>query len=185
MKRNMTILAILLIAIITSTSCNNCKTQSMSTKNEKSSEQDEKLNLRIERHFDVPAQVIFDAFTDPKAMMAWWTDQTTFDMDLRVGGQYTITRKQGVETFVMTGKYLEVEQPRRIRYTISMPQFSPNSDIVTIDITPDGKGGSKVVFVQSGVDITAELKDLPAGTVSESEKGWQQGFDLMEVAWKK
>ncbi|MBP3193657.1 SRPBCC domain-containing protein [Natronogracilivirgula saccharolytica] len=83
----------------------------------------------------------------------------------------------------MTGEYLEAERPQRLKYTIAMPQFSPNSDIVTIDIVPDGVGGSKLTFVQSGKDIAAELRELPEGAISESEKGWQQGFDLMEDAW--
>lgn len=66
-----------------------------------------------------------------------------------------------------------------------MPQFSPNSDTISIDITPEGKGGCEVIFVQSGPDIAEELKELSDGSVSESEKGWQQGFDLMAEAWEK
>lgn len=85
----------------------------------------------------------------------------------------------------MTGEYLEVQRPNRLRYTIAMPQFSPNSDIVTINIVADGKGGCEVEFIQSGPDIAAELQQLPAGTASQSEQGWQQGFDLMEAAWSK
>jgi len=143
-----------------------------------------KPGLRIERHFHVEPQVVFDAMTDPAAMRVWWTDDTTFDMNLHVGGNWTITRKEGDMVFTMTGEYLEFEPPYRLRYTIAMPQFSPNSDIVTIDIIPQN-GGSKVVFVQSGPDIAAELEPLPEGAISESEKGWQQGFDLMEAAWKR
>lgn len=143
-----------------------------------------KPGLRIERHFHVEPQVVFDAMTDPAAMRVWWTDDTTFDMNLHVGGNWTITRKEGDMVFTMTGEYLEFEPPYRLRYTIAMPQFSPNSDTVTIDIIPQN-GGSKVVFVQSGLDIAAELEPLPEGAISESEKGWQQGFDLMEAAWKR
>lgn len=140
--------------------------------------------LHIVRRFNVAPEIVFDAFTDPQAMRVWWTDDTTFDMDLRVGGRWTITREEDGVTQTMTGEYLEVERPHRLRHTISMPQFSPNSDIVTIDIKPFGNRGCEVIFVQSGQDIAAELQALPPGTVSESEKGWQQGFDLMEVAWK-
>lgn len=144
-----------------------------------------KRSLKITRQFDVAPEMAFDAFTLPEAMRSWWTDDTVFDMDLREGGNWTITRKEGKETYVMTGQFLEVKRPDKLRYTIAMPQFSPNSDIVTIEVAPDGKGGCMVVFVQSGPDINAELEALPEGSVSESEKGWQQGFDLMEAAWKK
>ena len=88
----------------------------------------ESRSLKIVRSFNAAPEIIFDAFTKPEAMAVWWTDDTEFDIDLRVGG-------------------------------------------------------SKLTFVQSGKDIAAELRELPEGAISESEKGWQQGFDLMEDAW--
>lgn len=141
-------------------------------------------SLKIVRKFNVAPEVVFDAFTKPEAMRVWWTGDTEFDIDLRVGGQWTIKREEGDMTLTMTGEYLEVDRPNRLKYTISMPQFSPNSDIISMDIKPD-EGGCMVTFVQTGKDISSELRELPEGTVSESEKGWQQGFDLMAEAWKK
>ncbi len=146
-------------------------------------ESNKKPTLRIVRKFDVAPEVVFDAFTEPESMRVWWTDDTTFDIDLRVGGRWKIDREEGGETYTMIGEYLEIERLHRLRFTIAMPQFSPNSDTITIDITPDGKDGCEVVFVQSGKDIATELRELPPGEISESEKGWQQGFDLMEAAW--
>lgn len=150
---------------------------------ENQAETNEKLTLRIVRQFNVAPEVVFDALSKPEAMRVWWTDDTTFDIDLRVGGTWTITRTEGDMTFMMTGEYLEVDRPKRLKYTISMPQYSPNSDTVSVDITPDKKSGCKVTFEQKGPDISAELEELPDGQPSESEKGWQQGFDLMEKAW--
>lgn len=145
----------------------------------------ERLILQIVRKFDVAPEVVFNAFTKPEAMRVWWTDDTTFDIDLRVGGRWTIVREEGDITYTMTGEYLEVDQPHRLKHTIAMAQFSPNSDVITIDITLDGKGGCEVTFVQSGPDIAEELKALSPGEVSESEKGWLEGFDLMAAAWEE
>ena len=83
-----------------------------------------------------------------------------------------------------TGTYLEVERPSRLRYTFSMPQFSPNSDTITIRIEEDGQGCS-VTFEHAGPGIAKELGDLPPGDTSATEAGWQQGFDLMVAAWSK
>lgn len=149
------------------------------------SELNEMPRLKITRQFNVSPEVVFDALSKPEEMRVWWTNETDFDIDLRVGGTWTITRTEGDMTFMMTGEYLEVDRPNRLRYTISMPQYSPNSDTVSVDIVPDGKGGCEVIFVQSGPDISDELKALPEGEVSQSEQGWQQGFDLMEAAWIK
>ena len=139
--------------------------------------------LRIVRRFDVAPQVVFDALTGPEAMRVWWTEQTTFDIDLRVGGRWTIERREGDQTFVAEGEYLEVEPPTRLRYTFGMPQFSPNRDTISVEIAPEGVG-CVVVFEQSGVDIASELRELAHGERSASEVGWQQGFDLMEAAWR-
>ena len=65
-----------------------------------------------------------------------------------------------------------------------MPQFSPNSDTITIDIEEDNQGCS-FTFEHAGIDIAEELRDLPQGDTSASEAGWQQGFDLMVEAWSK
>ncbi len=150
--------------------------------NEKSQNHESSI-LKIVRQFNVAPDIVFDAFTDPEAMRVWWTDETTFDFDLRVGGHWKIVRTEGEMIFTMLGEFLEVDRPRRLRYTIAMPQFSPNSDMVTIDIAEIGDG-CEMTFVQSGKDIAAELQDLEQGSISESEKGWQQGFDLMAAAWE-
>lgn len=148
-------------------------------------QQSDNRNIRIVRRFDIAPEIVFDSFTDPASMRVWWTDDTTFDIDLRVGGHWTITRNESEFTFTMTGEYLAVDRPNKVSYTISMPQFSADIDIVTIDIAHDGKGGCEVIFVQTGPGIAAELQLLEPGIVSESEKGWTLGFDLMEAAWKK
>ena len=141
-------------------------------------------SLKIVRRFTAASEAVFDAFTLPEAMRVWWTDDTVFEIDLRVGGRWTISREENGMSLTMTGEYLEVDRPRRVRYTIGMPDFSPGFDVVTIDIADDGDGGCVVTFEQTGSEIAAELEALAPGDVSESEKGWQQGFDLMEAAWR-
>lgn len=99
-----------------------------------------------------------------------------------LGGRWTITRREDETEYVATGEYLGFEEPSRLVYTYSMPQFSPNTDTIAFDITSDG-GGSVVTFEQTGEDIAGELKEVPPGSVSASEEGWQKGFDLMAAAW--
>ena len=85
----------------------------------------------------------------------------------------------------MTGKYLEVERPYKLKYTCGMPDFSPVMDTITVEIQADAKGGCQLTFIQVGVGIDEELKQLSEGTISETEKGWNYGFDLMEKSWKE
>ncbi|MCG8381196.1 MAG: SRPBCC domain-containing protein [Gammaproteobacteria bacterium] len=139
--------------------------------------------LRIVRQFGVSPDVVFNAFTKPESMRVWWGENTEFDINLSVGGRWTITRKEGKTIYTATGEYLEIEPPHRLRYTYAMPQFSPNSDTISIEITPEG-AGCVVTFVQSGEDIASELRELSLGSTSASEEGWQQGFNLMTIAWE-
>ena len=141
-------------------------------------------SLRIVRRFNVPPEAVFDAITQPDAMRVWWTDDTVFDIDLRVGGRWTISREEDGMSLTMTGEYLEIDRPRQLRQTIGMPDISPGFDVVTFGIADDGDGGCVVTFEQTGSEVAAELEALAPGDVSESEKGWQQGFDLMEAAWR-
>ncbi len=133
----------------------------------------ENPSLKIVRKFDVAPEVVFDAFTKPESMRVWWTDQTTFDIDLRVGGRWTIIRKEEETEYTATGEYLEIDRPHRLQYTYAMPQFSPNSDTISITIIPE-EAGCVVTFVQSGEDIANELRALLPGSTSASEEGWQQ-----------
>jgi uncharacterized protein YndB with AHSA1/START domain len=144
----------------------------------------DELKLRIVRSFSVPPQVVFDALTNPESMKIWWGENVAFDIDLTVGGRWTITRREDDTEYIATGEYLEIEQPRRLVYTYRMLQFSPNTDTISIDIASD-KDGSVVTFEQTGEDIASELRELPPGNVSASEEGWQKGFDLMDAAWSE
>ena len=139
--------------------------------------------LRIERRFDVPPESVFDTLTKPDLLPIWW-GEAEFDIDLQVGGQWTITRQEDGVEYLATGTYLEVERPSRLAYTFGMPQFSPDSDTITIRIEKDDQGCA-FTFEHSGSGIAEELRELPAGETSATEAGWQQGFDLMAAAWSK
>ena len=171
----------LIVLIITG--CDSKGNNAKTSKNMK--HHDEALSLRIVRQLDVAPDVVFEAFTEPNSMRVWWTKTTTFDIDLRVGGRWTITRTEGKTVYTATGEYLAIDRPKQLIYTYGMPQFSPNSDVITIDIDSDGDIGSIVTFVVAGKDIASELSALPQGSTSHSEQGWQMAFDLMASAWKK
>ena len=174
------IFGLLMLTLLTFSACNN-----NTDKTTKQPNQQEKMkSLKIVRNFDVVPEKVFGAFTKPDEMIVWWTPDTEFDIDLQVGGQYSITRKEGEITYVMSGKYLEVGQPNKLKYTCAMLDFSPTTDTISIEIQPDGKGGSLLTFIQEGEGINEELKELTDGTISEREKGWNQGFDLMVKSWK-
>jgi uncharacterized protein YndB with AHSA1/START domain len=141
-------------------------------------------SLRFERQFNVAPEIVFDTLTNPKLMIIWWGANVEFDIDLRLDGKWTIIRRENDDEYLATGVYLDVDRPRSLKYTYAMPQFSPNSDTISIQIEENDMGCS-ITFEQAGYDIAEELRELAQGDVSASEAGWQQGFDLMHAAWSK
>jgi len=171
----------LILILITFSACNN----SADKLSDQQNQQNKMKQLRIVRQFDVEPEKIYRAFTNPADMLVWWTSDTKFDIDLRVGGHYTIAREEDGNIFLMTGEYLEVKQPNILRFTCAMPDFSPVVDTINVKIQTDGNGRSQLIFIQEGEGINEELQQLPEGTISEREKGWNYGFDLMEKSWKE
>ena len=141
-------------------------------------------SLRFERQFSVDPEIVFDTLTNPELMKIWWGENVEFDIDLRVEGEWTIIRHENDDKYIATGVYLEVDRPRRLKYTYAMPQFSANTDTIMIQIE-ESDIGCTVAFEQSGDDIADELRALVQEDVSASEAGWQQGFDLMLASWSK
>lgn len=138
--------------------------------------------LRVTRRFAAPPQAVFDAWTKPEMIQHWLftapTTNTVLDIDARVGGTWTIgDRRDGVD-YTATGEYLEVERPHRLVFTFAMPQFSPNTDRITVQIEADGSGAI-MTFTQEGIDIAAELRQADPDPADSSEQGWSQMFELL------
>lgn len=140
------------------------------------------LSLTITRRFKVKPETVFDVFTHPESMKIWWGDDAQIETDVREGGHWTVVRWEEDMELKATGRFLEMERPHRVKFTFAMPQFSPNSDTLSVKIEPE-ENGCVLTFIHSGPDITEELRKLEPGVTSESEAGWQQGFDLMKAAW--
>jgi activator of Hsp90 ATPase-like protein len=62
-----------------------------------------------------------------------------------------------------------------------MLQFSPNFDRITVEIAPSG-AGCILTFTQAGIDIAAELRQLPPDIEGGTEKGWNEMFDALTAA---
>jgi uncharacterized protein YndB with AHSA1/START domain len=75
----------------------------------------------INRSFDAPIDVVFDAWTDPKQLVQWLSPTGTtmefFDVDIRTGGKSSY--KMGNDQFTMYGRasYINVERPHTLIYT--------------------------------------------------------------------
>jgi uncharacterized protein YndB with AHSA1/START domain len=84
----------------------------------------------ISRDFDAPRELVWHAWTEPKALAQWWGPRcmTTpvSELDVRPGGKYRIVMRSAENVdFPMTGLYVEVLKPERLSYTVDCAEHPP------------------------------------------------------------
>ena len=90
-----------------------------------------KLDLSFERIVDVPKELVWRAWTEPKHLMPWFCPlpwkTIECEIDLRPGGQfYTVMQSPEGERFPGDGCYLEVIKNERLTWTNALlPGFRP------------------------------------------------------------
>jgi uncharacterized protein YndB with AHSA1/START domain len=122
-----------------------------------------------------PPERVFRALTDPKALMAWWGDPTSFpsthwEVDVREGGKW-LSRWENLadeSEFALGGEVLEVREPHLLvvswwdeRY----PGLEHTTVRYEIERLPDG--GSRVRVTHSGFDG-------PRPDFDDYNGGWSQ-----------
>lgn len=133
-----------------------------------------RTSVKISRRFNASPERVFDAWTDP-AMASQWlfttkSSKTTYDLDVRVGGSYTITRISNGKKYVAVGKYVEIDRPRKLVFTFGMPQFAADFDTVIVEIEADG----------DGCVVTLTQEGLRPGYEKSTVNGWGKMFMALE-----
>lgn len=149
---------------------------------------DPKLDLVLERVVDVPPELVWKAWTEPKHLVKWFTPApwTTVDceIDLRPGGIFrTVMRSPEGEDHDNSGCYLEIVENRKLVFTDALlPGFRPRDGgffTGIIDIAPEGNG--------TRYTATAIYKDEAGRKAHEDmgfHNGWGKALDQL-VAWAK
>jgi uncharacterized protein YndB with AHSA1/START domain len=114
-----------------------------------------KLDLKLERIVDVPVELVWRAWTEPKHLMPWFCPKpwqtTECEIDLKPGGKFrTLMRGPAGEAHDNTGCYLEVIPHTRLTWTDAVePGFRPSTKPILpevlfltaiIELEPAGPG---------------------------------------------
>ena len=103
-----------------------------------------RATIRVKHRYTASAERVFDAWLDRERAGKWLFATPTghmvrVEIDARVGGKFIFTRRDG-EDVDHVGEYLEIDRPRRLVFTFSVPKYSTESTRVTIEIVPAGSG---------------------------------------------
>jgi len=137
--------------------------------------------VRIERVFDAPVDLIWEMWTVPEHFKNWYGPDgfrvPVAEMDVRVGGKLLICMERGSMTFWTTGVYKEVIPNKRLVYTDSPADENgnvveqknrPAETVVTVQLEAiDGQ--TKMVITHVGIP----------GAQEGANVGWNQAMDKL------
>ena len=132
----------------------------METKAERKSDRE----LVVERSFNAPARIVFEAWTKPELFKQWWAPKSmgmflrSCEMDVRVGGRYRLVFGHDASNpDEFFGRYIEVTPHSRLVWT---NEESDEGSVTTV--TFEEKGG-KTLLVMHELYPSKEALDA-AGT---------------------
>jgi uncharacterized protein YndB with AHSA1/START domain len=111
----------------------------------------EDLSLVVERTFDAPREIVWEAWSQPEHVALWWGYQgvklAVCEIDLRVGGSYRFVQltPDGTE-LPFKGVYREVVEPELMVYTqiFDIEPYSIHEAVVTDKFVEHPGGKTKL-----------------------------------------
>lgn len=134
--------------------------------------------LTVRRAYSAPPDRVFEGWVDPSVASRWLFATpdgriVRCDMDPRPGGALVVTDRRAGEDVEHRGAYVEVDAPRHLAFTFSVPKYSTVVTTVRIDVVPTTTG-CELTLVHEGV--------LPEWA-SQTEQGWRELLEkLAQVA---
>jgi uncharacterized protein YndB with AHSA1/START domain len=138
---------------------------------------DEKHSVRLHRVIKCPAERLFRALTDPKAMVEWMPPHgfvgEVHSMDFKVGGGYRMSfmNFSNKKSHSFGGKYVEIKPNELIRYTDKFDDPNmPGGMSMTVRLRP-ASCGTELSIVQENIPpmIPTEMCYL----------GWQESLAML------
>jgi uncharacterized protein YndB with AHSA1/START domain len=129
--------------------------------------------LLVRRTIHATPERIFEAWTQPEQLCAWWGPRpvtcSAAEVDLRVGGQYRIVNAlPDGKTVTIQGEFREIEPPSKLVYTWRMGQGVEESSLVTVRFERHG----------DATEVTIAHDQILSEPVRDShEQGWNGCLD--------
>lgn len=139
--------------------------------------QDSSNGIVIERVFDAPRDLVWQAWTDPAHAAKWWGPgslKTRVDeLDLRVGGawRYVMTGSDGAE-YPQHGVFSEIAPPERI-VTSAAFEYGPGMTQMAVMTYAFEDLGAQTKLIMTHTSLEAFDEQMIAGVTA----GWNANWD--------
>jgi uncharacterized protein YndB with AHSA1/START domain len=125
----------------------------------------------VQRVLPAPPAVVYDEWLDPDALSEWMCPRpaiaTKIDLDPTLGGRLRIDIEENGTRFVVTGRYVELDRPSRLRFTWSCSTWPDPSVESLVTVTLEALGDSETI-------MTIHHAMLPPGLTGQHQSGWAQ-----------
>lgn len=132
-------------------------------------------NLTLKKRLPVPPEVVFDAWTTPEHMENWFSPAmmpaSVPKLELRVGGEFRVDMHGEEKDYVHTGKYIEIDRPRKLVFSWFSESTQQKETVVTLELQADGDG--TLLSLTHERFPTEESRDAHRG-------GWSEIVDRLE-----
>ena len=137
----------------------------------------------MERIFDAPRELVWQALTDPERIPRWWgkrhTTMTVEEMDVRVGGKWRWVAHTPDGDAPFSGEYLEIEPPRKLVNTemFDVPPYNEGEPAIVTQVLEALDGKTK---------LTARSRFPTAeGSRARSRRAWSAERSRAGTAWRR
>jgi uncharacterized protein YndB with AHSA1/START domain len=134
--------------------------------------------LHLTRTFDAPRALVWDCFTTAEHVARWWGPRKyaidVQEFDVRPGGKWRISHRDGDKTVIFFGEYREVVKPERLTRTFCFGQFPPIYEEFAFH--DDGER-TRLVCTQRYADVAG--RDWMAR--SGAAEGGRESFDRLDA----
>lgn len=140
--------------------------------------------ISVTRTFDAPRKVVYQAWTDPTHLAAWWGPvgftNPVCEVDARVGGKVRIHMKgPDGAIYPMQGVFEELVDPERIVMftSVDAADGSTQFEVRTTVTLAEAEGRTTITVHAKVITATADAAPQIAGM----EPGWSQSIDRLQT----
>jgi uncharacterized protein YndB with AHSA1/START domain len=133
----------------------------------------------VRRTIAASPEDLFDAWLDPEAVAIWMRPNairsTTAKIEPRVGGSYEIVMRSETETYPHTGRYREIDRPRRLVFTWCSRGTEQQETLVTVDF----------IARDDRTEVVVTHERLAENARPSHANGWTSGLEHLDGACRE
>ena len=125
--------------------------------------------VTVRRVLPAPPDIVYDEWLDPVGMLGWMCPRPAravkISLEPSVGRPLRIDIEDGGSSLYVTGTFVELDRPRRLRFTWSCSAWADPSAQSLVTVTLEARGADETM-------MTIEHEQLPPEQVDSHRHGW-------------